>query len=331
MGRPSGKSLHIDKIRELYCSEEWSLSEISQELGISVQTLSRWLGEEGIELQPRHRNPNAGRTAEEQAEINARVSELRMGKGTGARKISQSAACEQCGDEFVLTTPTQRFCTRSCARTADGIAVSTQNGAQWLASDASLCPCGQSRISYAVRHTTKYCSPECRELYGLKKGKARDEANYVTFSCQHCGQEVVRPRSYVGAFKYCSNACAVRHTKVKKHIAVGDAVVLDSGYEAAFYGICCVHKVRCDRYDREYGADWGESGYYAPDFAVWIDGKSIPFELKGMEGEEDVLKWAAFREQRGPLVVLDGEALKKLFTPDSGNFLRALRSLAAAS
>ena len=73
MSRTSSKSKYIDEVKRLYIDHLKSLNEISQTLGPSVQTLSRWLGEEGIELAARPRNPNAGRSEAEQQEINERI------------------------------------------------------------------------------------------------------------------------------------------------------------------------------------------------------------------------------------------------------------------
>lgn len=158
------------------------------------------------------------------------------------------------------------------------------------------CPCGK----LTGRPNRKYCSPEHRTLYGKKK-RANPE-NYVTFECLNCEKEVTRYKNYGnGHNKYCSNECAQKHTKIKKHIVVDDAIVLDSGYEALFWGLCTTLKIPIERFDRQYGVAWREDCWYAPDF--WLPTLGTAVELKGLEDAEDELKWAAYREQRGALKV----------------------------
>jgi len=82
---------------------------------------------------------------------------------------------------------------------------------------------------------------------------------------------------------------------------VDDAIVLDSGYEALFWGLCTTLKIPIERFDRQYGVAWREDCWYAPDF--WLPTLGTAVELKGLEDAEDELKWAAYREQRGALKV----------------------------
>ena len=139
----------------------------------------------------------------------------------------------------------------------------------------------------------------------------KDPEKQVTFTCQNCGHEVTRPRSWgKGYFKYCSNTCAQRHTKTKQHIVVDDAVVLDSSWEALFWGVCAFVKLPIERYNRVHGVERPGGGWYAPDF--WLPSLGLAVEVKGVEDDDDTDKWDAWREQYGPLVVLSRTHLAQL-------------------
>jgi hypothetical protein len=170
-----------------------------------------------------------------------------------------------------------------------------------------ICPCGKKTGS----PNRKYCSPEHRREYGKKRQP--DSENYITFNCLGCGEKVTRYKKYGNGYqKYCSNLCAQRHTKVKKHYGIeGLEIVFDSSYECLFFGLCGIHKISCERYDREQGVEWKENGYYAPDFLIKTNGDQIAVELKGLQDDDDEERWIAFREETGiPLAVLDGETLR---------------------
>ncbi|MGW7100404.1 hypothetical protein [Streptomyces sp. NPDC054838] len=325
MGRPSQKDQLIQQVKKLYVEEEMSLGEIRTITGKSQQTLSRWLQSEGVAIVSRPRNPNEGRTPEQQAAINAKVSANRRGKGTGPRKEhlppvkaeSKTAPpakaappamkqCHFCQNSFVPTTRAQMHCDRRCARGADAARKSEQQKAVYV-NAPKRCSCG-TPIPYEVRHSVKYCSQECRKEYGSYREK--DPENYLTFACLGCGKEVTRLKKYSPYTKYCSNRCAARHTKTKKHIVVDDAIVLDSAYEALLWGLCGVLKLSIKRYDREQGVEWREGGWYAPDFLITCHGGKVAVETKGFQDSEDEQRWAAFRAQSDvPLVVLTGEHL----------------------
>lgn len=321
MGRPSGKDALIEQVKTLYVEEKLSLGEIREVTGKSQQTLSRWLQDEGIAIEPRPRNANAGRTPEQQALINAKVSASRKGKGTGPRKATppisspkrvrvarslEPRQCENCPKTFQPSTDTQRYCGRPCARAADA-ARASQAKREAYEANPNRCPCSAA-IPYEVRHSVKYCNMDCRKEYGVRK-EANPE-NYLTFECLGCGTKVTRRKKYSTYTKYCSNACAAKHTKTKTHIVVDDAVVLDSGYEALLWGLCSVYKVPIDRYDRDGGVEWREGGWYAPDFLVSCHGRQVAVETKGLEDPEDQERWAAFRGQSDiPLVVLTRKSL----------------------
>lgn len=313
-GRPSGKAQHIDEVKRLYLDEQWSLGEISDHLGPSIQTLSRWLQSEGVELQVRTRNPNAGRTAEQQAEINAKISASiqvsdKKRRNPGGRKAireTRVCACPECTESFeVRPKAPQQYCSMSCAKKVFAQQKSAKARQDWEASPQSACACGQA-IPYENRHIWRYCSDACRQQYGGKR-KA-DPENWVVKTCRNCQVEFKIRKSSQSYGYYCSNECAAKHTKTKKHIVVDDAIVLDSGYEALLWGLCALHKVPIERYNREQGVAWREGCWYAPDFLV---ANEIAVELKGLQDDEDELKWSAFRTQIRPLVVLDGGRLRE--------------------
>jgi hypothetical protein len=323
MGRPSDKDKFIDQVKTLYVEGEKSLGEIREITGKSQQTLSRWLQEEGIAIVPRPRNANAGRTPEQQAAINAKVSASRKGKGTGPQKPREQRCCPQCEKDFKPSFSTQIFCGIRCARAADAAKKSAEHRAAYEA-DPKLCPCGKG-VPYEVRHQVRYCSRDCRKQYG--NYREADPENYLTFTCLGCGNQVTRLKGYSAYNKYCSNDCARRHTKVKKHIVVDDAVVLDSSYEVLLWGLCGVAKVSIQRYERQDGVAWNEGGWYAPDFLVEWKGRQVAVETKGLEDDHDQERWTAFRAEKDiPLVVLTRDELWP--TPASREDLLKLLGLA---
>lgn len=306
-GRPSGKAQHIEEVKRLYLDEQWSLGEISDHLGPSIQTLSRWLKSEGIELQARTRNPNAGRTPEQQAEINARISasvrtsEKKRRNPGGPKTTYEDRTCEWATCENVFTVSTnspKRFCSMRCVGKSAALQKSQEHQRLWEKDPRSKCQCGKT-IPYENRHIWKYCSDVCRQQYGGKR-KA-DPENWVAKTCRNCQVEFKIRKSSQSYGYYCSKVCAQRHTKIKKHIVVDDAIVLDSGYEALFWGLCTTLKIPIERFDRQYGVAWREDCWYAPDF--WLPTLETAVELKGLEDAEDAERWTAYRQQRGALKV----------------------------
>lgn len=324
MARTSKKDVYMEQLRTMYVTEEKSLSEISGALGPSVQTLSRWLREEEIPLQPRQRNPNAGRAAEAQAEINARIRETKAtkagAKAGGRKRLPRiEVACEVCKSVFETRADKPRkTCSQKCGLWLANERKIAKAQEEWVANPASTCSCGKT-IPYANRNEWKYCSAECRQKYGQKKRE--DPANWVTKSCQNCGNEFRLRKSSQSYGKYCSSACAYRHTKIKQHIVVDDAIVLDSGYEALFWGLCMLLKVPVERYDRSKGVEWREGLWYAPDF--WMPTLNFAVELKGVMDDEDPERWDAYREEHGPLIVLTEAKLRKM-VGDRGDFLATM-------
>lgn len=320
-GRPSKWGQHQDTWVQLYQERKWSCAEIARESGSSVQTVSRILTEAGVTLERRVRNPNAGRTPEEQARINAKVSASRKGKGTGPRVPRETLKCDYCGTSYVHTPGKSgiRFCSRTC-----NIRQASQDKMERVQAayreDPKRCPCGHA-IPYEHRHHRQFCSPEHRSRYQAKRQK--DPANYRTFTCMNCGESVTRLKGS-GQHRYCSNDCAQKHTRTKKHIVVKDAVVLDSVWETVFWGWCEFHKLPVERFERKYAIEWRKGCWYAPDF--WLPTLEMAVEVKGLEDNLDQERWSIFR-QHHRLVVVGREELKAMgATTSLGGTLKALAS-----
>lgn len=282
----------------LYEDEKKSRGEIARQYGTSVQTVTRVLSRHGVVFEDRQGNANAGRTPEQQAAINAKISAAKQGQ-TYAKKPREKRTCVECGNEFTYRPGKtgEKLCSRSC-RNRYNAKVNKATAQEMYEADPKRCPCGDP-IPFEYRHTRMFCSPEHRTEYGAKRRP--DPENYVTFECLNCEKEVTRLRGQ-GHHKYCSNACAQRHTKVKKHYGIsGLEIVFDSSYECLFWSLCAVLKIPIERFDRQYGVAWGEDCWYAPDF--WLPTLGLAVELKGLEDAEDAEKWAAYREQRGELKV----------------------------
>lgn len=304
----------------MYLERKMSLNEIAIELGISAGTVSSWLKSDGVKLEPRHRNANAGRSSEQQAEINERIK--RSIAASEARKVNpggrpaqyprQERICPV--DEIVFIVPVnsrQRCCSVACARVNQGREFAARKEQEWLALDASTCACGQ-KIPYTSRNN-QFCSVACFQEYG--NSRKPNPANYVTFNCLNCETEVTRYRNYgSGANKYCSNACARTHTKTRRFYAVEDFdIVFESSYEAFFWGACMISGISIERFDRQHGVQWDDNPdhWYAPDF--WLPTFSAAVEVKGMQDPEDANRWSAYISKTGNhLFVFDRVRLQRI-------------------
>lgn len=181
----------------------------------------------------------------------------------------------------------------------------------WKNDPASRCLCGET-IPYANRNDWKYCSIECRQRYGKKRQP--DPTKQITFNCATCGTEVTRWRGYgatVSGRRFCSNTCAAKHTKrVRHYVAREDDMVLDSTWEMLFAGVCGFLKVPVARLDRAEAVQGPGGGWYAPDFVLTVPGVAI--EIKGYDDGGQRGGWDTWREQVGPLVVVDRDLLDAL-------------------
>lgn len=313
-GRPSAKGQFIDQVREMYLEQKMSLQEISAQVGKSAGTLSAWLKSEGIELEPRPRNPNAGRSPEQQAEINARIKESivrsparKERPGGRPREIErEERSCPVDQTVFVVrVTDDQEFCSLSCARVGQGKKYTARKEREWLDSSESDCACG-NKIAYADRGN-QYCSTLCAKEHG--NWRKPDPTNYRTRTClnETCGKKFTRYRTYgKGDTKYCSVACSMRHTKTRRFYAVEDFdIVFESSYEAFFWSACKIAGIPIERFDRQYGVQWDSErpdAWYAPDF--WLPAQQVAVEVKGVVDDDDEERWAAYRVQSGGRLII---------------------------
>ncbi len=332
MAPKSRKAEYIEEVKRLYIGELHSLREISHALGPSIQTLSRWLREEGIELAARPRDPNAGRSPAAQAEINRRIADSQRARieagghhGGRSRTIgreSRECANPACSATFeVPVTSSQQFCGMTCAR-------SISNKRRWEGKRReAICSCGQ--IFYSP-HTKKYCSAECRAKYSKKR--QADPENYVTFTCLNCGEEITRYKKYSPSQKYCSNECSAKHNRTRKFYAVEDLeIIFESSYECLFWALCMFWKVPVQRADRALAIPVNGDGWYCPDFRVVIPHLDLDIwvEVKGFEDDDDRSRYSAWRTAGHKLAVADRDLLDSLRDADRDSQFVARLKLAA--
>lgn len=305
LGRPSIWSQHAPEMQQMYADGK-SRGEIARHFSTSVQTVTRMLTSRGVTLEDRVGAAPASLSDEHRAAISAG----RKGKGTGARVVHESRTCEVCQTTYKYRPGKtgERFCSRTCRNT--GVAADNQAQAQATYDAAPpICQCGV-QIPFEHRHNRQFCSPECRATYQTKRQPNPD--NYKTFDCQTCGKATTRYKGYgSGALMFCSNECAAKHTKVKKHYVVRDMdMVLDSGWECLFVGLCKFLKIPVERVDRSTAVEYLPGHWYAPDFH--LPGLHLWVEVKGQEDPEDQLRWEFWGTNKGRLLVVDAVILDLL-------------------
>lgn len=219
-----------------------------------------------------------------------------MGRPAFPRETRKCPVCE-INFESRVDLP-QLCCSRPCAR--------KRGNALRPKAQARICPCG-SEIQAAPYHQSKYahnrayCSDECRASYGKKR--QADPARWMTKVCRTCGKDFEIRKSSRSRGYFCSNECAAKHTRVKKHYVMRDCdVVLDSTWECFFL------KIPVERMDRSQAVEYLPGHWYAPDFQVG----NLAIEVKGLEDDGDPSRWRYWREQVGPLAVLDEDRINQL-------------------
>lgn len=275
---PTTQQQKINLLLELNQSG-MSLQECAAELGVHPVTVSKWVREHDLKV-------------------------IRHGRKKDSSKWVEHT-CDQCGKNFsIQQSQKRRFCSRDCTNTWQRAQVK-----------ARVCDgCGEpleiedgATTMYTYR---KYCSKACRMKYGAKRQK--DETKWVTFNCQTCGEETTKRLSSGNQNKFCSNTCAMKHTKTVRHYVCRESdMVLDSTWEMLFAGICGFDRIHCERYDRARAVEWKPGQWYAPDF--WLPKMSTAVEIKGLEDDEDPERWDLWRlttQQR--LLILDRDALDQL-------------------
>lgn len=233
------------------------------------------------------------------------------------RQERETRECErdECQESFeVLPSSTRRFCSRSCGNksTAGARAESNRSLGRYT---PPVCPCGKTvepppGLRYVYEGSKKYCSPECRAKYGKKR--QRDPSKWVIRTCETCGEDFEFRVNSKNQGRFCSNACAAKHTKVVRHYVVREAdMVLDSTWEMLFAGLCGFGKVPCERADRSQAIEWDAGHWYCPDF--YLPTLDTYVEVKGLEDDEDAERWDAWRlVYQRRLLVLDWYALDQM-------------------
>lgn len=314
-GRPAKWDHLIPEMIRLYTEEKMSRNQISKQLNISVQTITRKLELAGVKFENRMSNTRKPLSEEHKKSI----SKGRIGKGIGIRSPNkQIRACEFCTNEYQPNDAKQRFCDTQCRDNFNRWESQAQARINWIENPKSMCLCGK-RIPFASRHVRKYCSDECTKLYGLKKQK--DPENYVTFNCETCENEVTRYKNYgSGASRFCSNECSAKSYNVKARI---DDVVLDSGWEALFWGLCKFLKIPIERVDRSQAVSF-DGKTYAPDF--FLPTENIYIEIKGMLDDDDIDRWQNWKNHHmAHLVILNWDKLDSIRRKEnSSDFIKEL-------
>ena len=320
MGRPSIWAEHRNEMVQMYIDQKMSRGQIARHFDTSAVTITRQLKAAGVEFEDRvGDNPNDSRSPERRAEIAAKISASRKGKGTGPRVEREQRTCvnEDCKKSYTYIPGRsgEKFCSRACS-----VSVTTENTTQAVREayvlDPVLCPCGLA-INYEHRNTRQYCSEECRKTYSTKRQK--DLSKWVTFNCETCQKETTKRVSSGNKNRFCSNACAAKHTKTVRHYVCRESdMVLDSTWEMLFAGLMGFLKISCERFDRTQAIEWRDDRWYAPDFLVTIDNQAIAVEVKGLEDEDDSERWVAFLAAYPNLglVVLDRARLNILLHDD---------------
>lgn len=242
--------------------------------------------------------------------------------------------CQHCSKSFETAgdarSAQRRFCDRNCsnAATAKIRSDSLRNGEKGY--KPILCPCGKTVYGANDReynYTKKYCDEICRRKYMIN-GNQRDKSKWTTYICLNCEESFERRVNTRNAKKYCSNKCAQKHTKVKKHYGVeGLEIVFDSTWEAAFWGIASIAKLPIERFDRQYAVEWKPGQFYAPDFWMpsvqWVTNRiGAAIEIKGHEEEDDQIKWAVFRATGVDLIIIDQYRMEHLSAHNLTDTLR---------
>lgn len=267
--------------RVVTLSQDLTQKQVADELGVHPETIRKWMKQEGYKW------PHNGRKA------------ARPGRHNPTEKVSKP--CENCGSVMELnpSETARKYCSFECFKEGKRASFS--------------CPCGKRVVvAKSIAAVRQFCSMACRDVYGKKRQP--DPANYVTFNCQTCGDEVTRYRKYgSGANMFCSNPCAAKHTKTVRHYVIREMdMVLDSGWEALVAGLLQYHKVPVKRVDRSEAVTTESGAIYAPDFEVVVDGEVLYLEVKGFDNGNQSEGWETWRRERGHLVVLEREDLEAI-------------------
>lgn len=172
--------------------------------------------------------------------------------------------------------------------------------------DVACLYCGENftrkRASSGRASRGVFCSKE--HAYSFRR---ENSGKTSVYSCEYCSKEFSwwtnQPR------RYCSREHFFKAGKsVPKYGFKGK--ILESGYEAAFVGMCSILGVPFKHFNREEQVEWKPGSSYGPDFTISVRGKVVHVDTKGRE--RGVYKWEAFREKQGLLAIIRRDDLLAL-------------------
>lgn len=320
-GQGGKKGVYAQKRREvvsLYLQGKRN-SEIAESLGLHQSVVSRWLLEEKVAKE------EGGSTLT--ARVDAKEAVRLYGNGATIEIIArhlgraEKTVAGWLGDAgihiksaFERRTPEQQR--------AYALLGAAAVKAKAAAEERICVHCQQPYlVKSALKKSSpqKYCSRKCAA------DARRDPDKSLTAICQTCTTPFETYRHRIA--KFCSRACADRGVRAIQSQFEGN--VLDSKWEALFIGLTGIKNIDCVRFDRTNVVVWNEDGHvYGPDFMANLKGTQVAVEVKGVEKEADRVKWAAYRRERGPLVVVDKELLEELTILGTSAFADRLLALA---
>lgn len=168
---------------------------------------------------------------------------------------------------------------------------------------------GRQRLS-----RDRFCSKE--HAYAHRRETSGKTTKYT---CDACGKEFSGWTN--NRRRFCSRRCY--HEGRQQIPRYGfEGRILDSGYEAAFIGLCSLRGIQYEFFDRALVVNG-----YGPDFVVYVGGQLVYVDTKGLVRNDH--GWMPFREERGLLAIVDRNDLDRLFQlPTKTRVLNAILHLA---
>jgi hypothetical protein len=205
-------------------------------------------------------------------------------------------------------------------------AAATRGGQSGVGDKEIIClycqqPFARGRTGSGRSSRDRFCSPEHAYAHRRETSGKTIEAECAC----GCGEKFLtwasRPKKYISREHWLKANKGVPQYGFEGHVVQG-------GHEAAFIGLCSLRGVPFEFFDRSQVVRWNGSEFnvYGPDFVLQHRGP-LYVDVKGWQQEPR--KWAAFREQRGPLAILRKEDLDELFLlPTAAGVLAAIKSKA---
>lgn len=143
---------------------------------------------------------------------------------------AEIAICEYCGEKFVKTMKTKKFCSSTCQGRYNTKKKAEKNRQEAIGRTA-VCPiCGADFVA-DYQHRI-YCSSECyaesqrqkkREWNARREEKRNTpddkrletDLDMVAATCEQCGRQFMKPE-YMTRKRFCSTACQTRNTNLKR-------------------------------------------------------------------------------------------------------------------